>query len=1032
MPCGPVIFNEVGLVRETNKSFIGKTGLLLARVVVQPNSNIIPLRVANFSTEPVKVYKNTIVSTFEPVDIETLEVSTVSRVNCAEIKTEVGIPDHLKCVFEKSSKDLDNIEVKKLKEFLCSYQDVFSKSPSDIGHTEIVNHKINTGNAKPIKLKPYRLPLAKREVAERDTRHGIKGIIEPSSSAWCSPVVMVETKKKTKPLHQLTEKCKKFEWTEACNCSFEHLKKLLISAPILGYPINDGGFILDTDASNVGMGAVLSQIQDGEERVIGYFSKTFSKSERNYCVTRKELLTIVSAVKNFHHYLYGRSFTVRTDHGSLRWLVNFKNPEGQLARWLETLGAYNFQIIHRPGRIHSNADALSRRPCPDDCSYCSKVEDKFSNVGLGEVEINNEISTKEVVVKSVVVDDTNTLSGAVKVEGSQRLETSKKKEAAQVYASYRSDDLNTSKSCTKHENESMNIPDKVKDESGFALKASYDVGKSSSSEIFNVPNLKRSEEMKGKSRSARETSVDVCKSKTNENILNQRIGVVKTRSMKSHQLDQQKPSSSSPMHDEKFVEIDFDLENEQENDPIRDGILCRKWESERGDNVTWQKVIPENLKECVLKQLHNSVTGGHLGIKKTLSKVRQRFFWFGVRKYIENWCSKCDVCASRKRPNRKPKAPMRQYNVGAPLERVAIDIMRPLPRSIQGNNFLLVIGDYFTKFVHAIPLKSQEAEVVARTLVDNFISIFGVPLQIHTDQGANFESQLFQELCKLIDIDKTRTTVMRPQSDGMAERFMRTLENMLSSFVSNHQKDWDKFVPVLMMAYRSAEHENLLFGKSPDGPKSSISDFVNDLEHTLLTVHEFARTNLNFASDVMKKNYDHNIHLKLFNPGDLVWYYQYQRKSKWMCVICEDMTFEKRWFLERHILERHSDFAWKCPECKNCSKDVIPNHGCKVHENQMICFQNSTGRRGKEAEEDLEKFKRDEMPKKIKLVDNNGMRLKVASRRNRYARSEIGDTSNRSTCNSKRGSSLKEKSRKRTGIENKENNNISGPTPAKS
>ncbi|CAC5392819.1 unnamed protein product [Mytilus coruscus] len=324
-----------------------------------------------------------------------------------------------------------------------------------------------------------------------------------------------------------------------------------------------------------------------------------------------------------------------------------------------------------------------------------------------------------------------------------------------------------------------------------------------------------------------------------------------------------------------------------------------------------------------------------------------------------------------------------------------MDIMGPLPRSIQGNNYLLVIGDYFTKFVHAIPLKSQEAEVVAQTLVNSFISIFGVPSQIHTDQGADFESQLFQELCKLIDIDKTRTTVMRPQSNGMAERFIRTLENMLSSFVSNHQKDWDKFVPILMMAYRSAEHEStgvspcrmmygreinlpvdLLFGKSPDGPKSSFSDFVNDLEHTLLTVHEFARTNLNFASDVMKKNYDHNIHLKLFNPGDPVWYYKYQRK-------------------------------------------------------------NSTGRRGKDAEEDLEKFKRDEMPKKIKLVDNNGNEVEVASRRNRYARSEIGDTSNRITCNSKggefkkRGSSLNETSRKRTDIENKENNNISGPTPAK-
>lgn len=170
--------------------------MLLAKVVVQPNSNIIPLRVANFSSEPVKVYKNTIVGTFEPVDLETYEVSTVSRVNCADSNTKVDIPEHLKGVFEKSSKDLDNIEVKKLKEFLCSYQEVFSKSPSDICHTELVNHKINTGNAKPIKLKPYRLPLAKREVAEKEIQDmASRGIMEPSSSACCSPVVMVTKKK---------------------------------------------------------------------------------------------------------------------------------------------------------------------------------------------------------------------------------------------------------------------------------------------------------------------------------------------------------------------------------------------------------------------------------------------------------------------------------------------------------------------------------------------------------------------------------------------------------------------------------------------------------------------------------------------------------------------------------------------------------------------------------------------------------------------------------------------------------------------
>jgi hypothetical protein len=104
---------------------------------------------------------------------------------------------------------------------------------------------------------------------------------------------------------------------------------------------------LDTDASGFGLGAVLSQIgPDNKEHVIAFFSKALTKPERQYCVTRRELLAVLAAVKHFHHYLYGVHFTVRTDHGALSWLTNFKNPEGQLARWLEVLGCYNFTIKH--------------------------------------------------------------------------------------------------------------------------------------------------------------------------------------------------------------------------------------------------------------------------------------------------------------------------------------------------------------------------------------------------------------------------------------------------------------------------------------------------------------------------------------------------------------------------------------------------------------------------------------------------------------------------------------------------------------
>ncbi|GFU10206.1 retrovirus-related Pol polyprotein from transposon 17.6 [Trichonephila clavipes] len=180
-----------------------------------------------------------------------------------------------------------------------------------------------------------------------------------------------------RPLHKLTESKQKFQWTKECEDSFLQLKEALTSSPILIYPQPDKPFILDTDASNESVVAVLSQEIDGQERVVAYWSKCLSKPERNYCVTRKELLAIVKAIEHFHHYLYGQKFLLRTDHASLTWLMNFRNTEGQVARWIQRLNEYYFDIRHRKGSSHGNADALSRRPCPENCRHCSRVETKY-------------------------------------------------------------------------------------------------------------------------------------------------------------------------------------------------------------------------------------------------------------------------------------------------------------------------------------------------------------------------------------------------------------------------------------------------------------------------------------------------------------------------------------------------------------------------------------------------------------------------------------------------------------------------------
>ncbi|MCG8045676.1 MAG: reverse transcriptase, partial [Candidatus Thiodiazotropha endolucinida] len=179
-----------------------------------------------------------------------------------------------------------------------------------------------------------------------------------------------------KPLYKLTEKKTPFSWTDECNQAFLTLKEKLVKAPILTHPDFTKYFILHVDASDKTIGAVLSQKTETGECVIAYGSRTLSKSERRYCVTRKELLALVNFVKFFRHYLCGKQFLVRTDYGSLRWLMNFKNPEGQVARWIEFLSAFHMEIEHRPGRSHGNADGVSRIPC----RQCGQNEDEDDQI----------------------------------------------------------------------------------------------------------------------------------------------------------------------------------------------------------------------------------------------------------------------------------------------------------------------------------------------------------------------------------------------------------------------------------------------------------------------------------------------------------------------------------------------------------------------------------------------------------------------------------------------------------------------------
>jgi len=154
---------------------------------------------------------------------------------------------------------------------------------------------------------------------------------------------------------------------------------------------------LDTDACDVSIIAVLSQVQGGEERVIAYSSRSLSKQERNYCVIRKELLAVVYYTRAFRQYLLGRQFLIRTDHSALQWLRSMPDPMGQQARWCEILEEFNFQIIHRPGRNHGNAGTLSRRPCRQCGNDTNQGENaRIWTIDFGVIPENTRWSKNEI------------------------------------------------------------------------------------------------------------------------------------------------------------------------------------------------------------------------------------------------------------------------------------------------------------------------------------------------------------------------------------------------------------------------------------------------------------------------------------------------------------------------------------------------------------------------------------------------------------------------------------------------------------
>lgn len=325
---------------------------------------------------------------------------------------------------------------------------------------------------------------------------------------------------------------------------------------------------------------------------------------------------------------------------------------------------------------------------------------------------------------------------------------------------------------------------------------------------------------------------------------------------------------------------------------VQDGLLLRKW-SPHGENFVGdpivQVVVPTKFRRGVLEVAHEK--SGHSGVRKTYDRVLQYFFWPHLKSNISTYIRSCHVCQVTSKPNQKLK-PVPLHPISAdcnPFEHLIVDCVGPMPPSKSGSKYLLTVMCLATRFPSAYPLRTITSRSIVRAL-SQFMSFFGIPKIIQSDQGTNLTSHLFQQVLKQLKIKHNLASVHHPQSQGALERFHQTLKSLLRAYCVQLDRDWEEGLPWLLLAARGVVHEStgfspndLVFGhkvrglvgvlqssvKISDSPKNLLS-YVYGFRQRLIEARALARVQQKKQQAGMKRLYDRQVECRVFEPGDQV------------------------------------------------------------------------------------------------------------------------------------------------------------------
>ena len=573
------------------------------------------------------------------------------------------------------------------------------------------------------------------------------------------------------PLYQLTRKGALFHWTADCESAFESLRMKLITAPVLAYPNFDNDFVLETDASKQGLGAILSQYQtDRRLHPVAYASRSVSLAEANYAITDLETLAVVWAVTHFRYHLYGHVVTIITDHAAVKAILGAPNLSGKHARWWSRVygsGIKKVEIVHRAGNRNQHADALSRQP----------VEPAPAELVDAEVQIAT-ISTH---VHDSDCDINSLLEGRP----------------------------GTDKFC----------------ENSFG------------SEQMNDATL---------------------------------------QPLLEYLLDGKLPTD--PTRGASIMTQASDY-------TTVDGILY--FVGQNKDNVP-RVVVPEGMRQKLIEEYHAGNMSGHFSGPKIYRVMSRLWWWRGMYRDIIDYARNCPQCIIVAGSERRQIPPMHSIPVDRPFQILGVDIME-LPVTANGNRYVVVFQDFFTKWPMVFPTRDQKAKRIAELLVNEIVPMFGVPEALLSDRGTNLLSCLMQDVCKLLGIRKLNTTAHHPQCNGMVERFNRTLKTMLRKHVSKFGVQWDVYLSGVLWAYRNTPHSStgekpsfLLFGFDcrhpteaatlPTKPPSltDISDYREELVLSLSSARALAKKSMTRAQHVQQAEYNKRSRPSKVRIGDWV------------------------------------------------------------------------------------------------------------------------------------------------------------------